>query len=47
VRPGDAAGAERALTAALAAPRAERDLEEFTRRSLAARLANILEDARR
>ena len=45
VRPGDAAGAERAVSEALATPRAERDLEEFTRRALAARLAGVLDAA--
>jgi len=45
VAPGDAASIERALRQALDTPRLARDLEAYTRRALAARLAVILDDA--
>lgn len=45
VAPGDAAHAERALRQALETPRVARDLEAYTRRALAARLAGVLDDA--
>jgi glycosyltransferase involved in cell wall biosynthesis len=45
VPPRDAASAERALRLALETPRVPRDLEAYTRRALAARLALILDDA--
>ena len=45
VPPGDGASAERALRQALETPRVVRDLEAYTRRALAARLAVILDDA--
>ena len=45
VSPGDEASAERALREALETPRVARDLEAYTRRALAARLAVVLDDA--
>jgi glycosyltransferase involved in cell wall biosynthesis len=45
VAPGDGASVERALRQALDTPRLARDLQAYTRRALAARLAVILDDA--